>query len=616
MSWPKEKSVITHLRVRGNWRDALTTQLITERVLNSVSFQPTGLPSSSILCIRSLRDPKPSSLRLQADNLRPSTEWESAVSARIDQLAREAARPIDGAVPASAQAVIFKDRTEFLACLAADWCVGNLIVGWWWQSFLQGRDIDRAVIEAWMEAPEHIPMALHWLEVKRLAVSLMQKLSDDGSHKMMSILVQTYGLYEMLPLINQGATGNSARLRLAPNSKEIKAVADAPWRPWVQGNSVDQLSFDRQLLLGVGLMLHRAPSIVRTASFAKQVQDWQTSVDHFQRDVPMFESQSPKIEQPRTLMEQSPLEANGLAESLLDADTPHFDSTQEIIPASRIAQISATEENILQNPTEIELGKPGVKIDSEFSLAVDTASGLSTDRLTIGEKKVGPTNTGEVTPVEGTEVVKESSFFEIAERLVMDQSSISEENEYPLQTHREPDIYREDIERSDIEIESQFGGICYFINLGLYLNFYGDFTKPLQPGIELPIWDFVVLIGLQIIGDQIVHDPIWSLCAQLAGRTEDEPPGLHFDPPGHESLQTWLDELMSSVRARLQAGFGVDHERLPLFFMRPARIVVSPTHLDVYLSLAELPIEIRLSGLDRDPGWVPAAGKFVAFHYD
>ena len=31
--------------------------------------------------------------------------------------------------------------------------------------------------------------------------------------------------------------------------------------------------------------------------------------------------------------------------------------------------------------------------------------------------------------------------------------------------------------------------------------------------------------------------------------------------------------------------------------------------------LRELPIEVRLSGLDRDPGWVPAAGRFVAFHF-
>jgi len=38
-------------------------------------------------------------------------------------------------------------------------------------------------------------------------------------------------------------------------------------------------------------------------------------------------------------------------------------------------------------------------------------------------------------------------------------------------------------------------------------------------------------------------------------------------------------------------------------------------HLDLFFELSEHPLEIRLAGLDRDPGWVPAAGRFVRFHY-
>jgi len=47
-----------------------------------------------------------------------------------------------------------------------------------------------------------------------------------------------------------------------------------------------------------------------------------------------------------------------------------------------------------------------------------------------------------------------------------------------------------------------------------------------------------------------------------------------------------------------------------------ARIRVTETHLDVRFTLARLPIQVRLAGLDRNPGWVPAAGRFIAFHYD
>jgi acetyl/propionyl-CoA carboxylase alpha subunit len=51
-------------------------------------------------------------------------------------------------------------------------------------------------------------------------------------------------------------------------------------------------------------------------------------------------------------------------------------------------------------------------------------------------------------------------------------------------------------------------------------------------------------------------------------------------------------------------------------FRIPARVALTATRVDVFYSLNRHPIEIRLAGLDRDPGWVPAAGRFVAFHFE
>ena len=49
--------------------------------------------------------------------------------------------------------------------------------------------------------------------------------------------------------------------------------------------------------------------------------------------------------------------------------------------------------------------------------------------------------------------------------------------------------------------------------------------------------------------------------------------------------------------------------------MHSARVLLTATHLDVFLTLEELPVEIRIARLDRDPGWVPAAGRYIAFHF-
>ncbi|HTP09196.1 MAG TPA: hypothetical protein VMP08_13160, partial [Anaerolineae bacterium] len=210
-----------------------------------------------------------------------------------------------------------------------------------------------------------------------------------------------------------------------------------------------------------------------------------------------------------------------------------------------------------------------------------------------------------------------------------------------------------DVSSLPLIVETEFGGACYFINLGLFLNLYSDFTTPLQPGLDLPIWDFMALVAQELLGEEVTRDPIWSLLAQLADRAEDEPPGAHFDPTRHIiashaaaqqsptptaeiasshpstslrsaqdaphndiSMEVWLADLMSIIRPRLQLALGVSANELPHYFKQHARIVVSAMTFDVYFALADLPIEIRLSGLDRDPGWVPAAGRTVRFHYD
>ena len=77
-------------------------------------------------------------------------------------------------------------------------------------------------------------------------------------------------------------------------------------------------------------------------------------------------------------------------------------------------------------------------------------------------------------------------------------------------------------------------------------------------------------------------------------------------------------DLLPHIKARLILALGIDDEAAlaNLLLHHYAKIIITPTHLDVFFSLADHPIEIRLSGLDRNPGWVPAAGRFIAFHYD
>ena len=162
-------------------------------------------------------------------------------------------------------------------------------------------------------------------------------------------------------------------------------------------------------------------------------------------------------------------------------------------------------------------------------------------------------------------------------------------------------------------IHSDFAGVLYLVNLALCLELYSDFTQPGRPGLALPLGDFLALVGERANGHSFREDPVWELLAELAGRDPDKPPGSDFLPP--VELTQWLDGLVPTLERRAAAALGQAGGALPFLCARPGRLALSPTCLDVVFSLAVHPLEIRMAGLDRNPGWVPAAGRVIEFHY-
>ncbi|MBK1660980.1 hypothetical protein [Paracraurococcus ruber] len=54
----------------------------------------------------------------------------------------------------------------------------------------------------------------------------------------------------------------------------------------------------------------------------------------------------------------------------------------------------------------------------------------------------------------------------------------------------------------------------------------------------------------------------------------------------------------------------------PGLIAAPGRLHATPTHLDLMLPASALRVELRLAGLDLDPGWVPWLGRVIAFRYE
>jgi hypothetical protein len=105
-----------------------------------------------------------------------------------------------------------------------------------------------------------------------------------------------------------------------------------------------------------------------------------------------------------------------------------------------------------------------------------------------------------------------------------------------------------------------------------------------------------------------------------AGRYTDKPVRVWRGIPlgGRTARERLFERLAAYVEARLRLALGWKSAGAAarLLCALPARVAATATHVDVFMSLADLPVEVRLSGLDRDPGWLPAAGRFISFHFD
>jgi hypothetical protein len=695
------ETYIRKFRVTSNERDVLSLRLRVDRVLGSAHLQPKGLPRSAVVCIRHLR--VSGGVPFDLTDTRLAAAWQAAVAGSIEQLVMRAARPALAVVPLDAPAVVFLDRAELLACIASDWCDGLLLTRWWWQGLLRNDFAAKVVKDSWKAAPEYAPAALAHLARKEKAASFLQSWSDTESLGLLQDVIKSFALHELMPVVAfvQDASGDG--------EPSIRSTSPPPWKRWVPESDAAGLEVGQQLLLSICLMLRRAPAIVRTTDFAREIRNWY-------RHAP--ETPVSKIGEHRTTREDQPTANSTVIARPHDKVDSAVDvriSARDLDKDSKVPELQVQRSVIAHSGFETPQLSDSANAESRPSLP-GMANYFAEKKNYFAEKedyfarKPDATKPNEVgvraqpTPIKEsnntTTQIKGSNntvMFDQEPNSLTEGSTVNEESAL----RAAPDTVANESFTNREQIETQFGGLFYLVNLGLYLNLYGDFTTPATPGIELNIWDFVALVGEELTGSN--DDPIWEFLAHLAGREPEQAPGERFEPddswrvppewltyfsssqpwqwsasdgrlrlshpegflvldvpldssapadqlraeieeyesvlPGTLNLElssaaifnrnsetvtryaspevrAWLSRLMPYIGARLRAAMATEDDLASLVCRRFARVDATDTHVDVFFGLADLPLEIRLAGLDRDPGWVPAAGRFIAFHFD
>lgn len=218
----------------------------------------------------------------------------------------------------------------------------------------------------------------------------------------------------------------------------------------------------------------------------------------------------------------------------------------------------------------------------------------------------------------------------------------------------------------DARFETGFGGLLFLLNAFVALGLYPDFTQPLGARLDpSPLW-LADRIGRCWFGARYRGDPLatWIAAHAAPGRLPDtwraEPDWLTgfesraaprrvlrrdrvtlWHPAGFplvDEAQGWSPRrpgrIASSRRppvrlpskpsdrwaaclafyldARLRLSCGAGLSLLAL----PARIQTRDLDLSARFALDHYPIQLRMAGLDRDPGWQPAEGRSIAFVFE
>lgn len=707
-----EQTVISRLRVGGAVRDPVVARLRLESMLGAAELRPRALPPSAILCVRKLCAPR-GALGLTRGGAYASHaqhEWQRALSDALDRVAARAVRPFKGPTPHDAEAVVFADRAELLACLALDWRARLVASRWWWRDILRGAGAARAVASEWLGSPEYVPAALEHLSRAGMAAEFVAALDVDEASAMTRRIAQVFGLGDLVAALVAASAldartdENAARAR-ASSVKERRSRPDSssevtaapPWERFAPESCERAFDVEQALLLGVGLTLARAPSHARSQAFARDVGEWLGGLGS--DDAPFVSHDAAAESSLEERADEASRTTGGESESASASEasaarTLVEDGESNAIDRTRTA---AREPKHVSRPKVVETSNTPRRVESRQSssdeeLNDEEESRAETKASVEGSNELARTHAHESGPRSRTDVT------DLHTSQTSSESAVTKEPS----THAPPLL--------EACVETRLGGLFYLINVGLFLELYGDFTTPLRPGLSLSVWDFVALVGRRLCGAGFETDAVWPLLARLAGRVEGESPGHDFEPPtdwlvpplwlapfpehgvwrwraegerlrvrhqeefvlldvaarGNDAsseaqdatavyeasasfelrrddaeedieskplatveskplvtrdgarLECWVERVAAYVRARLRRALGVDdaHALARLLFEQEARITLTAARVEVLLQLARLPIEVRLSGLDRDPGWVPAAGRFVAFRYE
>ncbi|WP_310388570.1 hypothetical protein [Roseateles sp.] len=523
-----------------------------ERWLAEADPARHGLPGDAIVLVRRL------AMRWNTVQAGDSAIRYAPLAALLASARRAASADGD------AEAVWFADEAELLGCLARDALAGLLDQRWWWRAALQPQRGGRwdssslqqrqqqQALTRWLQAPQQMPRALQRLGPVR-ARAWLASLGADGISRLVTALAQAYALADEL---------------------------DA----WVLGGT-EPASPDRRGLQQPARGL--AATVTATATAA-------AAAERLVRICTALLSDASAVASPAGLWRLA---------SLLETESPaRLDRAVDRVPpqGSGPAKLQASE----------------AVSERASAMPVHQSTWQLTPKATPRQARDGPSKTPDCDhDHKGDDTAATTR----------DTPPSSNRAEAHPPAARPALLAEAGLRAAQLDLvaalpqwtDTRHGGLFFLLNAALALGLYGDFTQPRHRGLACPPWRLLLLAGQAWAGPGWRRDPLRRrLIARSAGSQEPLP------LPLWPRLHARLAEALGDHADHAAHGDHADHADLPAraqirrMLALPARLQDRGERLDIFYSLARLPLAVRLAGLDRDPGWIPAAGCDIRFHFD
>ncbi len=657
---------LRHVRLQGA-ADGVQARQRFEAALADLDPAAFGLPPHALLIVQRIAP----AARLRLDSSKRSATFAQSVQAELARNAQQARRPWLHGDTAGAAAVLFVDESELMACLLRDWLRGRLAGRWWWRTVLR----DFSVPEWWRRAVlprgDVLPAVLSHLATRGEVIAWITRLSEAETKQAMIAVTQAHAI-QLLPEWLQPAPFSRGTETALPSAAPV-SLRDQQMQtsmPVRSSDKLEDLIAARHYLLAVvpelqtnrltllqrrflalSLGLQRASSWTRSPALVTALQAFETEIvalDKVDTPDPVAAADN-EFRQEEQILDPDPDPDHGLPFPASGPQAQHpLDSSsvsRASVDASSSAVTSLTDKQVsVASPIEHNTIPPGVFADT------DSQSGPVAPPLSILSpvSPLRPDDEPATLFLPGINTQFGGIFYLLNVALALELYG-------DFTQPRTPGIALSPWDwlaligrawfRRDFEQDAVWPLLAELAGRAAKQPPGSDFVAPdswVTPDEWLKPWDEVAEVQVYVTRKRI---QIWhkagfviidvernkgvfplaqatQLCAQhetLKGARLvciDKQPQKFI--PGINSRSRWICWVLLYLNARLIRALGDDTPDVVarLVCCHAAKIHCTATTLDVHLSLAGLPISLRFAGLDRDPGWIPAASRTIAFHFE